>query len=474
MAKKDNPIKMFTANDIERYHKGLLSSKERHELEKAALDDPFLADALEGYATPGVHADADLKDLRERLSGKTSRDRVIPIAAAKNRYSWLRVAAMIIVIAGAGLLVYQIGFNKKENDIAQVPAGKSTTVQTDSDSAYPVPGSGLALQTVDSSANLQFANPAKDNLANNTPAANAGNAKFDKIAATDSVTVSSGLAATAVPVASAPAFKEEAQAVPDTFYRELSSQTDEAYKKSARKESAAVKDKEAAVITTGFGINDKAAPNAKQKVLSNTQAGEKNYYRNANTFRGRVTDINNNPVPFANVTNIQDNVGTYTDARGNFNLTSPDSMLNVQVRSLGYNSNNIQLHNNVSSNQVIMQEDRSLNEVVISTKKPNSTIRSRDANMKLEGEPEPEDGWDNYDSYLANNLNPPKDFKIKQTGTDSVKLSFEVNKLGEPVNIRVEKSLCERCDQEAIRLIKEGPKWKRKARRGRTTVTISF
>jgi hypothetical protein len=41
-----------------------------------------------------------------------------------------------------------------------------------------------------------------------------------------------------------------------------------------------------------------------------------------------------------------------------------------------------------------------------------------------------------------------------------------------PVNIKVLKSLCERCDQEAIRLVKEGPRWKRK--KGRTTVTVSF
>ena len=39
---------------------------------------------------------------------------------------------------------------------------------------------------------------------------------------------------------------------------------------------------------------------------------------------------------------------------------------------------------------------------------------------------------------------------------------------------RVEKSLCDKCDKEAIRLVKEGPKWKRNARNGRTTVTIPF
>ena len=37
------------------------------------------------------------------------------------------------------------------------------------------------------------------------------------------------------------------------------------------------------------------------------------------------------------------------------------------------------------------------------------------------------------------------------------------------------KSLCSKCDKEAVRLVKEGPKWKRIAsKKGRTTVTINF
>jgi hypothetical protein len=63
----DNNIKNFTAVDIEKYHKGLLSAKEMHDLEKAALDDPFLADALEGYAVAGVNAEADINELKKDL-----------------------------------------------------------------------------------------------------------------------------------------------------------------------------------------------------------------------------------------------------------------------------------------------------------------------------------------------------------------------------------------------------------------------
>ena len=41
--------KIYSAADIERYYNGLMSASERHALEKAALEDPFLSDAFEGY-----------------------------------------------------------------------------------------------------------------------------------------------------------------------------------------------------------------------------------------------------------------------------------------------------------------------------------------------------------------------------------------------------------------------------------------
>jgi hypothetical protein len=225
-------------------------------------------------------------------------------------------------------------------------------------------------------------------------------------------------------------------------------------------------------------MSDEAASQQEQFMKkSNATANRKaaDQYRNtANTFRGRVTDASNVGVPFANVTNTEDNVGTYTDSKGYFNLTSPDSILNVQVRSIGFENNTVQLRNQLANNQVTLQDDRkSLSEIVISDQKPNAKDRSRDGNMKLE-EPEPADGWDNYDTYLTNNLNVPEEYKSKPTNKATVEVSFEVDKNGDPVNIKIEKSLCDKCNKEAIRLIKEGPKWKRNAKKGRTTVKIPF
>ncbi len=121
----DNNIKKFTAADIEKYHAGLLSGKERHDLEKAALDDPFLADALEGYAVAGINAAADIADLKKRLAQKVEGTKLIPLKAApRNSFRTLRAAALVAFVAGAGFLIYQFGFNKKSGEIAQAKTTK--------------------------------------------------------------------------------------------------------------------------------------------------------------------------------------------------------------------------------------------------------------------------------------------------------------------------------------------------------------
>ena len=114
MSEEKNIIN-YTAADIEKYWKGKLSPAEMHAMEKAAMDDPFLADALEGYKNASL---ADLDSLKERLDKRVGA--VVPILNLKRkRFTWVRAAAAIIIIVGAGLLVQQLVFNdRNKNSIA--------------------------------------------------------------------------------------------------------------------------------------------------------------------------------------------------------------------------------------------------------------------------------------------------------------------------------------------------------------------
>src|SRR5580693_2213047 len=63
----------YSASDIEKYRKGELSAGEMHDLEQAALDDPFLADAIDGLSQHPA-SQQDLTDLRDRLNKKVTED----------------------------------------------------------------------------------------------------------------------------------------------------------------------------------------------------------------------------------------------------------------------------------------------------------------------------------------------------------------------------------------------------------------
>jgi hypothetical protein len=82
-----------------------------------------------------------------------------------------------------------------------------------------------------------------------------------------------------------------------------------------------------------------------------------------------------------------------------------------------------------------------------------------DLNAKSAGIPLPVGGAKAYRSYLEENRrNLDSDDDCSRT-KGKVILFFHVNKAGRPYNIVVFRSLCQPADQEAIRLVTEGPDW---------------
>ena len=437
---EEKKYRNYTAEDIEKYHGGLLSPKEMNELEKAALDDPFLADALEGYGATPVNAAADISELEKKLQERITGAKVVSMVVPRSSFKWWKVAAAVLIIGGVGFFTYQLSTNNSNNKVAKLEEKKSNDqpAVTGLDSNKLKPPVTTAVTDSNKGTIATTLTTSKRNLSagylnTTTKATN------KEVASTEvSVPIPSRQENSDTPI-------NQKQATSNAY----------AFDKTLAKKSES-NNKELAGV----------AP-MQQKVAGVREQQEVNY------FRGRVADANNNPLPFANITNTRDNVGTYADAKGNFTLISPDSTLNVQVRSVGFENNLTQLKNNVANNQVILQEDKVSPDKIISYKK-SDTSRYPKSNVKFE-EPEPADGWSSYGLYLANNTNVPDDLKKKEFNKGDVQVSFEVSQKGDPINFKVEKSLCQKCDEEAIRLIKEGPKWRNKNKKTkRVTITIPF
>jgi hypothetical protein len=106
----DKKTKTYTAIDFARYHDGNMEAKEMHSLEKAALEDPFLADALEGYIHTSS-ATEDVQHLRSLLAEKTTQKKVYSIASVSQNV-WWRIAAIFILIGIAGYFIFNMGMDE--------------------------------------------------------------------------------------------------------------------------------------------------------------------------------------------------------------------------------------------------------------------------------------------------------------------------------------------------------------------------
>lgn len=120
----------YSFEEIERYLQGRMSPVEMHALEKAALQDPFLADAIEGYeASDLLTVESDLAEIQSRLLQAGEDTKVVPLRAQKQ---WWKIAAMIIVLAGAGVLGWKLvldpSLQKESATVANVSAIKQDTL----------------------------------------------------------------------------------------------------------------------------------------------------------------------------------------------------------------------------------------------------------------------------------------------------------------------------------------------------------
>jgi hypothetical protein len=80
----------YSAEDLQRYHRGEMSASEMHQLEKAALSDPFLSDAMDGfYQTNPYDRSALVSAIKKHQKPNSTLQRI---------YAYTGIAASIMVI----------------------------------------------------------------------------------------------------------------------------------------------------------------------------------------------------------------------------------------------------------------------------------------------------------------------------------------------------------------------------------------
>jgi carboxypeptidase-like protein len=431
-------IKQYSAADIHNYVAGKLSAAEMHAIEKAALDDPFLADVIEGMENSvklrgSTSLNADINDLQKRLSARINEKRKTKVIAI-NRIRW-QVAAVLLVLTATGVLTYNY-FTKSSfsnKNIAQSelkkPATDSTVIKKDTSIIQSKPQSEANADVVINEKKIEKNQEQKIRRAH----ARSNDAPKEKIPAT---------------------FNDEDNAV-----------------RIAPVSSPTIDNKR---IQSDSSVVFSEAKN--RMVAKDIESFNKS--NNANEFVGKVVDANSQPISgaYVNIAN-QKNV-TVTDNKGMFRIFAPksDSIVKINVSSVGFETTKAILsnENDIADNTINLRSNTSsLNEVVVTglerKRKADTKNIASDETLK---NAEPVIGWKKYKEYLDKN---------KRLSGDSIGLriievvSFTIKKNGKLGNFNIEQSYNDDFDDEAIRLIKTGPGWKLlKNKKARARLTIEF
>lgn len=400
------------------YIRGLRKGKEAHRLEKESMQDPFLADAMDGYNQVEGNHEQRIEKLRMQVSAHS--------AKKKSTYAitWSIAACLII---GFGISSYFLFLKKSMTDEVFI-AEESVSIKLAEPAAPPTPAIP-ATPTVPATPQKEIALATTKVKTDSTPISEITARQADKkdmIAEIQTTSQPQG-----APVAAVPMMEEVSE------------------------ETAALQEV-VATIDTFESESDKKMKLAKVATILPQN----------NMIKGRVTDGKGEPLIGASVTYKGTNIGTITNMNGEFSLVKKDDKKRLTAQFIGYDPVEIRVDTSRTMLIAMNENQQALNEVVVvgygAKKKKKSvtagTVVKGDEQANKDITPQPVIGKRNYQKYLKENLVRPTDEKCAQV-KGKVILTFLVNKEGRPFYIKVKESLCESADKEAIRLIQEGPDW---------------
>ncbi|MEN9497474.1 MAG: hypothetical protein RL750_373 [Bacteroidota bacterium] len=122
----------FNGEYLDRYRKGELSAQEAHELEKASLEDPLLAEAMEGFYSSSRSSEHELNFLKSWVSDRVEESQA-SIRFIPKRRSFaplMRVAAVFLLVIGASWMGYIFWMDRTQPLLADAGTGDLPTNQS--------------------------------------------------------------------------------------------------------------------------------------------------------------------------------------------------------------------------------------------------------------------------------------------------------------------------------------------------------
>lgn len=416
-------------SQIEKYLAGKLDAHAMHDLERRALDDPFLADAIEGYQQAERRQHKNLAELSARLQNRT--DRKVLVMTPRIQLS---IAASILVIIGVGAWLalrnqpekqtQQVAANMNKAEKPQQPtiSMPSNAAPQKADTFVSNKAGSLARVSPPALSSQSNAAQADDAPVISTPVTRADSESFANVPAPQNIAAGKDEKALAdINKSVAPVqYKSNTQSANDAIVQGLSEKK----------------------------LVAKKAPQSPPETLLELPKADKNNtpgLSGNNTLVGYVTG-NNQPLVGAIVKLAGRDFGVVTDANGRFVMHDVPDNKRLVVKSLGFATKQVKVSGSDSVNVSLEPVGSSLSEVVVaSPAKPDNSSASAGAH--------PSAGWKALNDYLDKNSVSPDG----QTG--KVKVSFIVDGKGALSGFKIIQSLSPAADKKAIDLVANGPAW---------------
>jgi len=399
-----------------------------HELERRALDDPFLMDALEGFEQAPGNQDANLADLSNRLHQRTTKKerRIIP---------WipLSAAASILIVLGAGIWFFTSRQDSEKTKLVARDVVSESKKQ---------PAASTPVVATDTPKQEKSVSPAK---ADNPKLIADNNNSYGKTDTAKRALKEVSLARAKVnPPASADISVAQENKSP------VLAEPSAAYDKSTgyyspKKDSVAANEMLVSDIAKKKKANAAAALKYKsvaptQTIVQSKVEGVSVTPDDSRTVTGTVMGSDGTPITGATVKVAGRNFGAVTDVNGKFVLPDVAKDQTLSVNYIGYSAKKVKADKD-SMRISLNPANSSLAEVVVT----HENTKNEDAH--------PRDGWNSFEDYLKKNAQSP-DGK-----TGKVKVSFVVAADGSLSQFKIVKSLSDNADKKAISLISGGSGW---------------
>ena len=390
---------------IRELHAGKLSEADSIRLHEIARENPFVADALEGFKNhPDSSHSTNLDHLAQqiKLGRRTRRRWLMP------NLTVTAIAASVIIIVAAYSVMTRFDRDESESVYVLVSPDSLPTDSTIPTIAYEPPTDLKADQSV----------PAPPVREKSNTGAVASVEKSEEKTVTPNSNAAGSDQSTGITNSSAPSTARESR------------------------------DMEADVIAV--------------ETYAKEDAG---YFANqldpdlmARRSSGRVIELTGQPLIGASLNVSKTNLTTTTDLNGRYELYLPLPVTEVEIYQGGYKDTTLLLRQGEEDRTIILSSSILMNEPMLAgaATKTHTTQANRPAG---ESERSKENEEPSLPLFLQQNAQVPLRSNFYDPGSD-VTLEFEVNTKGKPEQIRILSSTgTQKQNEEAIRLVKKYPRW---------------